>query len=249
MESMAQIKSNLKALRLSSFNENLEQRNAEAIQSKMSYIDFLLALSQDEIDNRKHKRKERAIKNANLGKFKSILEFDFDFNPKINRKQIMDLATCRFIKENENVILVGPTGVGKTCIAKSLGLEACKRGCRVLFTRTAKMLEYIYSGKADATYQKKLESFIKPDLLILDDWGMTPFTDVMLNILNEVVSERYENGSIIITSNRLFTMWAELFEEPVISSALLDRLFHNAHKVEIDGKSYRQAHVKKYYSN
>ena len=101
-----------------------------------------------------------------------------------------------------------------------------------------------YSGKADATYQKKLDSFIKPDLLILDDWGMTPFTDIMLNILNEVISERYENGSIIITSNRLFTMWGELFGEPVISSALLDRIFHNAHKIEIDGKSYRQAHAK-----
>jgi len=120
--------------------------------------------------------------------------------------------------------------VGKTCIAKSLGLEACNRGYRVLFIRTAKMLEFIYSGKADATYQKKLDSFIKPDLLILDDWGMTPFSDIMLNILNEVISERYENGSIISTSNRPFAKWGELFGEPVISSALLDRIFHNAHE-------------------
>ncbi len=241
METMAQIKSNLTALRLRSFIDNLEHRNAEAIQSKMSYIDFLLSLSQDEIDSRRFKKKERTIKNANLGKYKSILEFDFDFNPNINRKKIMDFATCRFIKQSENIILVGPAGVGKTCIAKSLGLEACSRGFKVLFTRTAKMLEYIYSGKADATYNKKLESFIKPDVLILDDWGMTPFPDMMLNILNEVISERYENGSIIITSNRPFTKWGELFGEPVISSALLDRLFHNAHKIKIQGKSYRQS--------
>jgi DNA replication protein DnaC len=243
METMAQIKSNLKALRLRSILDNLEQRNADAIQSKMSYLDFLLSLSQDEIDSRRFKKKERAIKNANLGRHKSILEFDFDFNPNINRKKIMDLATCQFLKQSENIILVGPAGVGKTCIAKSLGLEACNKGFKVLFTRTAKMLEYIYSGKADATYQKKLESFIKPDLLILDDWGMTPFTDIMLNILNEVISERYENGSIIITSNRPFTKWGELFGEPVISSALLDRIFHNAHKIKIQGKSYRQAHA------
>lgn len=244
METMAQIKSNLTALRLRSFIDNLEHRNAEAIQSKMSYIDFLLSLSQDEIDSRRFKKRERTIKNAHLGKYKSILEFDFDFNPNINRKKIMDLATCRFIKQSENIILVGPAGVGKTCIAKSLALEACNKGFTVLFTRTAKMLEYIYSGKADATYNKKLESFIKPDVLILDDWGMTPFPDIMLNILNEVISERYENGSIIITSNRSFTKWGELFGEPVISSALLDRLFHNAHKIKIQGKSYRQSQIK-----
>lgn len=240
MESMAQIKTNLKTLRLSSFNENIEQRNQEAIKSKMSYIDFLLALTQDEIDRRKLKRRENAIKKANFGKYKNILEFDFDFNVSINRKQIMDLATCEFIKRNENIIFVGPAGVGKSCLAKAIGLEACNKGYKALFIRTAKMLEYIYSGKADATFQKKTNEFIKPDLLILDDWGMTAFADNMLNILNEVISERYENASIIITSNRPFTKWEELFNEPVISSALLDRLFHNAHKIKIQGKSYRQ---------
>lgn len=152
----------------------------------------------------------------------------------------MNLSTCEFIRRNENIIFVGPTGVGKTCLAKALALEACSKGFKVLFIRTAKMLELIYSGKADGSYQQKLDSFIKPDLLILDDWGMTPFPDTMLNILNEVISERYENGSIIITSNRPFNKWDELFTEPVISSALLDRLFHNAHKIIIQGKSYRQ---------
>ncbi len=240
MESMAQIKTNLKALRLSSFYENIEQRNQEAIKSKMSYIDFLLTLTQDEMDRRKARKRENAIKKANLGKYKNILEFDFDFNVSINRKQIVDLATCEFIRINENIIFVGPAGVGKSCLAKSIGLEACNRGLRVLFVRTAKMLEYIYSGKADATFQKKIDEFIKPDLLILDDWGMTAFADNMLNILYEVISERYENSSIVITSNRPFTKWEELFNEPVISSALLDRLFHNDHNIKIQGKSYRQ---------
>jgi len=240
MESMMQIKTNLKELRLSSFYENIEQRNNEAIKSKMSYIDFLLALSQDEIDRRKFKRKESAIIKSNIGKYKNILEFDFDFNASINRQQIMNLATCAFIKKSENIIFAGPAGVGKTCLAKAIGIEACNRGFKVLFTRTAKMLELIYSGKADATYQKKIDSFIKPDLLILDDWGMTPFADNMLNILNEIISERYENGAMIITTNRPLQKWNELFNEPVISSALLDRLFHNSHRITIQGKSYRQ---------
>ena len=240
MESMAQIKTNLKELRLSSFYENIEQRNNEAIKSKMSYVDFLLALTQDEIDRRKFRRKEKAIIRSNIGKYKNILEFDFDFNTSINRQQIMDLSTCEFIKKSENIVFAGPAGVGKTCLAKAIGIEACNKGFKVLFTRTAKMLEYIYSGKADATFQKKLDSFIKPDLLILDDWGMTPFADNMLNILNEIISERYENGAMVITTNRPLAKWNELFNEPVISSALLDRLFHNAHRIIIQGKSYRQ---------
>jgi len=240
METYAQIKSNLKELRLKSVLENIENRNSEAIKSKMSYMDFLLVVTQDEIDRRRFTKKESAIKKSNMGRCKNIIEFDFDFNPKINRQQIMNLTTCEFMKRKENIIFAGPTGVGKTFMAKAIGLEACNRGYKVLFTRTAKMLEHIYSGKADATYHKKLEAYIKCDLLILDDWGMVPFSDSMLNILNEVISERYENGSIIITSNRLIKKWGELFSEPVIASALLDRLFHNSHKISIDWKSYRQ---------
>lgn len=243
METYAQIKSNLKELRLKSVLENIESRNNEAIKSKMSYMDFLLAVTQDEIDRRRFSKKESAIKKSNMGRCKNIVEFEFDFNPKINRQQIMNLATCEFIKRNENIIFAGPAGVGKTFLAKAIGLEACHRGYKVLFTRTAKMLEHIYSGKADATYHKKLEVYIKCDLLILDDWGMVPFSDPMLNILNEVISERYENGSTIITSNRVIKKWGELFSEAVIASALLDRLFHNSHKISIDGKSYRQTDV------
>ena len=213
METMAQLKSALKELRLKSFIDNLEVKNMEAIKSKMSYIDFLLALCQDEIDKRRFNKKEMRIKKANLGKFKNIREFDFDFNPMINRKLVMELAGCMFIKKSENVIITGPAGVGKTFIGKSIAIEACHKGYKVLFTRTSRMIEYIYSGKADATYQKKLDSFIKPDLLILDDWGMTPFKDTTLNIINEIISERYENGSIIITSNRPISKWAELFNE------------------------------------
>ena len=102
------------------------------------------------------------------------------------------------------------------------------------------MLDIIYSGKADGSFQKKLNAYIKPDLLVLDDWGMTAFSNQYLNILNEIISERYENGSIIITSNRPIESWDELFNEPIITSALIDRLFHNSHIIKIQGKSYRR---------
>lgn len=240
METKAQVKSNLKELRLLSILDNIDLRVNEAIKTKMSYIDLLLIITQDELERRRHKKKELAIKRSLLENYKNIVEFDFDFNPGINRQKIMSLMTCEFINKKENVIFAGPTGVGKTFLAKAIGFEACCKGYKVLFIRTAKMLEYIFSGKADNTYQKKLDSYIKPDLLILDDWGMQSFSGNMLNILNEIISDRYEKGSIIITSNRPIENWDELFNEPVISSALLDRLFHNSHKVIIKGKSYRR---------
>ena len=240
METHAQIKSNLKYLKLSSVYENFEQRVSEAIQTKMGYADFLLILTQDEIDRRKLRKQENSIRKAGLGRYKRLLEFDFDFNPNINRQQVLQLASCEFIRRDENVLFVGPTGVGKTFLAKAIAHEACSKGLSVIFTRTMKMLEYIYSGNADNSTSKRIKQFIKLDLLILDDWGLQAFPNKLLNILNEIMSERYEQGSIIITSNRPLENWSELFTEPVVSSALLDRLFHNAHRVVIEGNTYRK---------
>ena len=241
METYTQIKSNLKKLKLSSFYENIDHRIQEAIDTKMGYADFLLLLTQDEIDRRKIRKQENSIKKANLGRYKRLLEFDFDFNVKINRQQILQFSSCEFIKRNENIFFVGPAGVGKTFLAKAIAHEACVKGFSAIFSRTQKMLEYIYSGKADTTEHKKMSQFLKPDILILDDWGLQAFPNHLLNILNEIISERYERGSIIITSNRSLENWHELFSEPVVSSALLDRLFHNAHKIIIEGKSYRKS--------
>jgi DNA replication protein DnaC len=220
--------------------ENVERIIDDAINNKMTYADFLFQLTQDEIDRRKQHRLELSLKRSNLGRFKRIQEFDFDFNININRQKIMKLMTCDFMKTNENIIIAGPTGVGKTFIAKALGFEAACKGYEVLFVRTNKMLEEIYSGKADGTFQKKLNHYVKPDLLILDDWGMTSYNDFMLHILNEIISERYENGSLIITSNRPVEKWGELFKEPVIGAALLDRIFHQSYRFIFDGKSYRR---------
>jgi DNA replication protein DnaC len=240
METLSQIKSNLKALKLKAMHENINFFIDEAINTKLSYPDFLLLLTQNEIERRKNNKRELGLKKSNMGRLKHIEEFDFDFNPNINRQEIMNLMLCEFVKNNENIIIAGPTGVGKTFIAKAIGYEAVNKGYSVLFVRTNKMLEDIYSGKADNTFNKRLNYYIKPNLLILDDWGMTEFSDSMLHTLNEIISERYENGSLIITSNRPLENWDELFKEKVIGSALLDRLFHRANRIIITGKSYRQ---------
>jgi DNA replication protein DnaC len=240
METYAQIKQSLKTLRLATVAKIVEERVEEAIDQQMSYIDFLLLIMQDEIDARKQKRKELLIQKAKLGKIKPIVEFDFSHLPGLNKQKIMSFVSCRFIDQGENIAFVGPTGTGKTFLAKALSYEACCRNYKVLFTRTAKMLDDIYAGKADGTYVKRMNQFIKPDLLILDDWGLTPFTNQSLAILNEIISERYERGSLIITSNRPLENWNELFDEPIISSALLDRVFHNSHLIKMEGKSYRR---------
>jgi DNA replication protein DnaC len=239
METTAQLKSQLKELRLKSMVENLDIRIKQAISDKASYLDFLSILIQDEIDMKKSEKRDRRVKHARLGRLKYLKDFDYDFNPHINKQQIMDLETCNFVKDKENIIISGPTGVGKTHIAKGLAVEACYKGYTVLFTRVFKMLEEIYGAQADATVGKVIRKYLKPDLLILDDWGFRPFPNHLLDILNEVISERYETGSIIITTNRKIEKWNELITDQVIASAMFDRLFHRCHKIIITGKSYR----------
>lgn len=240
METYAQIKQNLKKLRLSTIRETIEQRTEEAVSHQLSFTDYLLQLLQDEIDARSQKRKELLIKKARLGRVKRLLEFDFSVLPGVNKQKILGFTAGGFIEQAQNIIFVGPTGTGKTMLAKALAYEACCKYYKVLFTRTEAMLEDIYAGKADGSYAKRMNSFIKPDLLILDDWGLTAFPNHFLSILNEIISERYERSPIIITSNRAIENWDELFDEPVISSALLDRVFHNAHLIKMEGKSYRR---------
>jgi DNA replication protein DnaC len=240
METAGQIKNQLKELRLKSMLENIDARIKQAIEEKSSYLDFISSLIQDEIDLRRFEKRERRLKQAQFGRLKYLKDFDYTFNPNINKQQVMDMETCGYIREKENIIICGPTGVGKTHIAKGLGIEACFKGFTVLFTRVFKMLENIYSAKADATVNKVIRRYLNPDLLILDDWGMRPFPEHLLDILNEIISERYENGSIIITSNRKIEKWNELFSDNIIASAMMDRLLHKSHSIIVTtGKSYR----------
>ena len=152
---------------------------------------------------------------------------------------MLDLATCTYIAQHRNVLICGPTGVGKSHLSQALGHEACRRGYDVLFVSTHKMLAHLNGGRADGSYDKRLQIYLRPALLILDDFGLRPVTSPGSEDLLDVILERYERGSILITSNRAPAEWPSLFGDPLMASAALDRLADNASVLIITGASYR----------
>ncbi len=229
----------LKQLRLSGILETLEARHRQAIDAKWSYIEFLERLLQDEVERRGQKQLTLRLRRAGVNTTKSLESFDFNFNPTINRQQVLALAACDYIREKRNVILCGPTGVGKTHLAEALAQAACRQGFQVLFINAYKMLQHLHGGRADNSWERRFKSYLRPELLILDDFGLKPLQGPAPSDLYDVIDERYEQGSILLTSNRPPAEWPGLFGEPLLASAGIDRLCHRAEIVIIRGQSFR----------
>jgi len=229
----------LKSLRLSGILETIEVRNQQAIDEKCTYVEFLEKLIEDEVERRGQKQLSLRLRRSNLDPMKTLEAFNFSFNPAVNRAQIYDLATCVFVERSESLFLIGPAGVGKSHLAHALGHEACRRGLDVIFTRTSAMLAHIHGGRADGTYERRLGIYQRPDVLILDDFGLKPMRPPAAEDLYEVIEGRYGRGAMIITTNRAFNEWPELFDNAVLASAALDRLAHGAAQIVITGDSYR----------
>jgi DNA replication protein DnaC len=240
MDLKPQLIPKLKALRLSGILETLDVRNRQAIEDHLSFVEFLERLLEDEVERRGQKQLALRLRRAAFPAEKTLEGFDWSFNPSLNRQQILDLATGQWIERKEACLIVGPSGVGKSHLAQALGQEACRRGYDALFTPVAKMLAHLNGGRADGTYERRLTTYLRPDLLILDDFGLRPLRGHEAEDFYEVVSERYERGSILVTSNRDYAEWPEAFgENPLLASAALDRLAHRAHLLTITGRSYR----------
>lgn len=235
----SQLAPDLKRLRLSGILATLELRSQQAITERWSYDEFLTRLLQDEVERRAQKQLDLRLRRGNLNTTKTLETFDFAFNPTINRAQIFDLATGAYVRQHRNVLICGQTGVGKTHLAHALAHEAARQGFDVLCIGADKLLRHLAAGRADASVDRRLQTYLRPDLLVIDDFGLKPLPPTGPADFYDVINERYAKASILLTSNRAPQEWPELFGDPLLANAGLDRLGHRATVLLISGRSYR----------
>jgi DNA replication protein DnaC len=241
---MNNIKSYLKEFKLAGMLNSLEERLQYANDNSLSHSQFLELLCEDEISNRQDNGYKKRYARAKLPAHKTMEEFDFGFQPSIDKKQINDAITCQYIREKRNLIFIGNPGTGKSHLAIALGIKALAKNYKVFFTSVSEMLYQLHLSKADNSYYRKLEEYLSPDLLILDELGFKKLASYSADDFFEVISKRYEKGSCIITTNKSFEQWGEIFADQVLSSAILDRLIHHATIFKINGQSYRTKAIK-----
>ena len=213
---------------------------AYARKTKLSELEFLELALQDEIDRRDQKNLSLRLQRAGFEEEQTFESFDWDAPVTFDRERVKELFSLGFLERHEDVIFLGPVGVGKTLLASALGHAACRAGHPVLFLRADPMFRALHQSRADHSTEKLLRRLLAPDLLILDDFGLRHLTAEQSNDLYEVIIERHRRASTIVTSNRTVEEWIGLFDDPILAQSALDRLAHNAYQVVMEGESYRE---------
>jgi len=229
----------LRQLRLSGLAMSLEVRLAEAAGNRLDHGEFLELILQDELSVRAGRQVERRVKSALFRESRSLDEFDFSFNSSIKRKQIHDLASCRFIREKADVLFLGPPGVGKSFLVQAIGMQAIRSGFVVLYRSIFDLARDFLEEQDVKQQDKTLTRYLKPDLLIIDDMGMKQLPRRSGEYLLEIIMRRHENRATMMTSNRPLEDWAKLIGDVPSATAILDRFLQHASIISITGKSYR----------
>lgn len=229
----------LKRLKLRRTRQTLEETSQLAIEQRLSYLEYLATLVEEELATRQATQLQKRLQKARFPAIKRLEDFDFTFQTSANPQAIMDLARLGFVSRHENLVFLGPPGVGKSHLAIALGLKALEGGYRVLFTTAQELVDNLYASLADGTLRNRLKAYLAQDVLIVDEFAYLPMDVTASNHFYQVVAQAYERRSLILTSNRPFQDWGQAFASPAIASATLDRLLHHAHVFSLKGQSYR----------
>ncbi len=235
---LERVQHNLKRLKLGHIEQTLGDKLKRFENDDRSFLQLLDEILEEEVTCKEQRRVETALRTAGLPFVKSIDEYDFAFHPDLDQRKVISLFDLVFLTRQENIIFLGPPGVGKTHLAVSLALKACQAGVSIYFTTMADLIEKLRTDKEKGRLGRG-RSYLKSSLVIVDEVGYTPVSREECHLFFQFVSYRYERSSTIITSNKAFDEWQELFEDPVIVTAILDRLLHHSIVINIKGHSYR----------
>ena len=236
---LMELQANLKALTLSSMARNLDGLLRQAKETGTGYDEFLLDLTRAELQARAESRLNRLIKESRFPLLKPMETFDLAAVPDLDIRLLRDLAGGGYIQEHRNIIFLGRSGTGKTHMATALGVEACKQSLRTRFVTCYGLVNELVEARREIALQRLVQKYVRYDLLIMDELGYVPFSKEGSELLFQVLAERHEKGSVIITTNLGFADWTRVFGDPTMTAALLDRLTHKAHIINCNWESYR----------